>query len=126
MAVTYKDLEFYIKNKKTFRINTLVGKYHNFNNQLLFFSYDTLIAILDTNTNQCYIIDKKYSSTTSRHKNLIAHACDNIKFLTIDDFISLFPSLSKNDFDMNKKYNYGEFQGRWKTWIKLVLIKLLL
>lgn len=112
MSKTYNDVESYIKNKKTFKINTLFGKYCKFINQMLFFSYDTLIAILDTSNNQCYIIDKKYSSTTSRHKNLIASACDNVKFLSTDNFIKYFPNLSENDFNMNKKYNYGEFQGR--------------
>lgn len=116
MSYTYKNLPKLFESDKDFRVNTLTCTFLRFTRQKLVYSYNTVIAVVDTNNNNCYIIDNKYSVTTSKQQGLLRRlqgtVFNNVYTVSVDKILEKFTNLSVEDFIMRKEYNCGEFLGR--------------
>ena len=116
MSYSYKNLVELFNSDKDFKVNTLSCLFLQDVHQKLIYSYSTIIAVIDTNSNNCYIVDKKYSATTSKQQGLLRRlqgtAFNNVYTVSMDKILEKFTNLSIEDFAMNKVYDYGEFLGR--------------
>ena len=66
----YRTIEHKLRNRETFRGNSMHGFWNG--NTFEVYSYRTIIAMHRDGIGA--VIDKKYSTTTSRHQNLIRKA----------------------------------------------------
>ena len=117
----YKQAEQLLKERAFFSINTLSARKTSYNRNNIIYaidSYNTTVAYIYNDV--LYIHDYKFSSTTSKHISIIKNAfCDilPIKKVNTGDF-QILANLPNYKVYMQKKFDFGEFQKKYKWGVK--------
>lgn len=54
---------------------------------VVFFSFETPIIVVDTGTEVLWVVKTKYSKTTSEHKNIVKKMYDDYDVIEIDELV---------------------------------------